>query len=207
MPLKVLGVIAVVVILLLCLPVGVDAGYCDGQLTIRLRLGAVTIGLYPTKPKKRRQKKQEPQPEAESVEEPPAKKRTMPDVTKEEILAAGRLLLRSIQKLKFRIRRLKLHFVSAFEDPYTTAMVYGYANAGVSALQLQRIKGADIQLGVDFSATQCWVDGEISVTIRIWYLMKFAVLLLVGGGKLFLQRKKRIKATNMGNAQVAGKET
>ena len=53
MPLKVLGVIAVVVILLLCLPVGVDAGYCDGQLTIRLRLGAVTIGLYPTKPRSR----------------------------------------------------------------------------------------------------------------------------------------------------------
>lgn len=204
---NVLGVIAAVVILLLCLPVGVDAGYCDKQLTLRLRLGAVTIGLYPTKPKKRRKKKQEPQPEAVSGETPPAPQKTLPDVTKEEVLAAGRLLLRSVQKLKFRIRRLKLHFVSAFEDPYTTAMVYGYANAGVSALQLQRIKGADIRLGADFSATQCQLDGEISVTIRIWYLMKFAGLLLAGGGKLFLQRRKRIKATNLGNAQVAGKET
>lgn len=205
MLLKVLTVIVVLIVLLLSLPVGVDAGYTDKQAVLMLRIGAVTLRLFPRRPKKHKQaRKKEPAEKPQAGARPKEKKKL--NVTWDEIRSALDLSIRGIGKLKFRVRKLRLHFTSAFDDPYTTAMVYGYANAAAGALGLYRVRDGDIRLEADFTSAQWSMEAYISVTIRVFYIMKFAFFLLFGGTKLLLRRRRRIKQEQTEIAQAAGKE-
>ena len=52
-----------------------------------------------------------------------------------------------------------VHFVAACEDPYDTAMLYGYANAAAGIIEGLSGRGwdirrRDIQVGVDFESTE-----------------------------------------------------
>lgn len=202
---KVLLVILVLLALLLYLSVGVDVGYTGGQVLLRLRVGALAFTLLPRKPKAKKKRTKPKKDKSPSAAAQPKEKKKLP-FTLDDILDAGELMIRSIKKLRFRISRLKLHFISAFPDPYTTAMAYGYASAAVNALRMDRVKGADIQLAADFQSEQWTADAACSVTIRIWYLMKFTVSVLAGGIPIFLRIRKRGKETQIKFAQAAGKE-
>lgn len=204
----ILIILAVLIAFLLYLPVGVDMGYTDSGVILLVRIGAVTLRLFPRKHKKPKQKKpakgKKSAQKAQSADQPKQKKKL--NVTWEEIQSALDLTVRSIRKLKFRVRKLMLHFTSAFDDPYTTAMVYGYANAAASALGLYRVRGGDVQLSADFTSGQWTAEAYISITIRIFYMIKFAFSLLFGGLKLLLRRRRRIKQEQTEIAQAAGKE-
>lgn len=202
---KVLLIILAVLALLLYLPVGVDVGYTGGQVLLRVRAGALAFTVLPRKAGKKKSKKPKKQSPAEQKSGQPKEKRKLP-VTKDDILDAAELLIRSIKKLRFRVSRLKLHFVSAFDDPYNTAMVYGYVCAAVNALRMDRVKGADIQLSADFMAEHWSADAACSITIRIWYMMKFVCSVLAGGIPILLRIRKRMKPKQSQVAQPAGKE-
>ena len=189
-------VILLLLAALLYLPVGADVGYCEGAFTAYARVGAWKLCVYPRKQKPKKEKKPKKQPapqEAAPAEEAPKKKKGLPDVTKDEVLGAVRVVFRAIKRLRFRLNRLKLHFISAFPDPYDTAMIYGYANAGLNALGLTSLKQSDIQLGVDFNREHYYADGYLSVTIRIYYVLKFAFCALFGLLPLYFSRRKRLK--------------
>ena len=160
--------------MILCVPVGVDIGYCEGELSGYIRVSSFTKKVYPVSKKERKNK-------------------AFPDVTKEEVLDGVSVLVAAVKKLQFHLHKLKIHFVSAFEDPYRTAMVYGYANAAVQAFALPSLKQSDIQLAVDFERETCYVDGYLSVTIRIYYIMKLVCAVIVGGIPILIRRHKRLK--------------
>lgn len=192
--LKVLIVLLALLLLVLPLRVGADVGYDEGGVRVMLRVSRWTYCLFPreqTKPKKQRKPKEK-------------KKQGKPDITKEEILDAVDVLVRSVKKLRFRLYRLRVHFISAFGDPYRTAMMYGYANAAVQALGLPEMKQADVQLAVDFERESYYVDGYISVTVRVFYVMKLCVCLAAGLLPILLRRRKRMKAI-VKNTAVKGK--
>ena len=177
-------VLLVLLVLALSLRVGVDVGYDGAGVRVLLRVSRWTFCLYPrdkTKPKKQRKPKQK-------------KKQGKLDITKDEILDAITVPVGAVKKLRFRLYRLRVHFISAFGDPYRTAMMYGYANAGVQALGLYQLKQADVQLAVDFERESYYVDGYISVTVRVFYILKFCVCLVAGMIPILLRRRKRIKA-------------
>ena len=187
-------VLLALLLLVLSLRVGADVGYDEGGVRVMLRVSRWTYCLFPreqTKPKKQRKPKEK-------------KKQGKPDITKEEILDAVDVLVRSVKKLRFRLYRLRVHFISAFGDPYRTAMMYGYANAAVQALGLPEMKQADVQLAVDFERESYYIDGYISVTVRVFYIMKLCVCLVVGLIPILLRRRQRIKAIEK-NTAVKGK--
>ena len=212
--LNVLIVILGLLLLLLLIPVGVDVGYNEDGLRVYARVSCVTIPLYPRKAskKKKKPKKQEtvqqapePQPtEAAATEAPAKKKRGLPDITKDEVLDLIGVAVRSVRKLRFCLHKLKLHFISAFPDPYQTAMIYGYASAGVNALGLPQMKRADVQLAVDFEREKYYVDGYLSVTIKIYYIMKLALCAAFGALPILLRRRKRMKVKD-NSVAVKGK--
>lgn len=142
------------------------------------------LGIYPRKKKELKQEKQESR-------EP---RKSLPDVTKDEVLDAVGVAVRSVKKLKFHLHRLKLHFISAFPDPYQTAMVYGYASAAVNAFALPTLKQSDIQLGVDFERESCYADGYLTVTIKLYYIMKLLCCLVWGILPILWRRHRRVKA-------------
>lgn len=205
---KILAVILGLFVLLMLLPVGIDAGYEAGQASAGVRIGPKVLWLYPGKPgkaareRKAGKKKKKP-PETEV--RPPKKSRNF-NFDWEEIKAALDLVVRSVKKLRFRLHRLRLYFISGAADPYDAAMLYGYVSAGVNALGLPRRKHADVRLDVDFSVDAPAVDGYLSVTIRVWYLCKFGLTMAFGGLRLLWKHRKRIKREQAANALIAGKE-
>ena len=79
-------------------------------------------------------------------------------------------------------------------------MVYGYANAAVQAFALPQLKQSDIQLAVDFERDTCYLDGYISVTIRIYYILKFVCCVVIGAIPVLYRRHKRLKPKNNSTA-------
>ena len=179
-------IVLAVLILLLSLPIGGDIGYDQDGLRVYARVSRFTLCLYPFS--KEKSKKQ-------TSAKPKEKKTGKPDFTEDEVLDAIGVAVRSVKKLRFRLRRLKLHFVSAFDDPYETAVVYGYSEAIVNGLGLTALKQSDIRLGMDFEKETCDVDGYLSVTIRVYYVMKLVLCLALGLLPILWRRRKRKKAT------------
>lgn len=201
--LKVLIIILALLLLVLCLPVGADVGYCDGDLRAWLRIGGRLLQLYPPKPKAKKQPK--PEREDKPKTEQPKKKRALPDVSRDEVMDAVSLAVKSVKKLRFHLHKLKLHFISAFSDPYQTAMVFGYANGAVSALGLEHLQQADIQIGADFEGESLHLDGYLSVTVRIYYICKLVCCFIAGALPILWRRNKRLKSEQRSKA-AQGKE-
>lgn len=207
MPLKVLIVILLLLFLLLCLPVGVDAAYAGGSFSAGVRVGPKVFWVFPTKRGRAHKRGKKADTKSNGKPEPEGKKKRLDlDVTWDEVKAALHLVARSVKQLRFRLHRLDLRFVSGGPDPYQTAMAYGYANAAANALGLYRLKQADVSLSADFTAEAPEFEGDVSVTIRVYYLCKFGVLMATGGLRLFLRRRKRLKQERTTAALIAGKE-
>lgn len=192
--LKVLVVILLAVGLLLLVPIGVDVGYCEEELNIYFRFGPVTIRIYPSKRTSKSGKTSWKKWKTKGAKRKSGKEKNHPNLTKDEVLDAVSVAVQSFRKLRFHLHRLKLHFISAFEDPYQTAMVYGYTNAAVYGLGLSRLKQGDIQLAVDFQREKYYLDGYLSVTIKIYYIMKLVCCLIGGMVPILWRRRKRTKA-------------
>ena len=192
-------VILGLVLLLLLVPVGIDVGYNEDGLRVYGRISCCRIGFYPKKAsvkKKSKKRMTTEQPtESEAGADPVKKdKFKLPDITKDEFLDLVGVGVKSVRKLRFSLHKLKLHFISAFSDPYQTAMVYGYASAAVHAFALPQLRHSDVQLAVDFEREKCYVDGYLSVTIKIYYILKLVFCAAVGALPILLRRRKRMKA-------------
>lgn len=183
------------ILLFLSVRVGVDAAYHEGQTTLFIRVSRFTVCIYPRKKKSAPKQKKE-------TDKTKAKKRS--NLTKDEVLDGIEVAVRAVRKLRFHLYKLKLHFISAFDDPYRTAMVYGYVNAAVQAFALPQLRQSDIQLGVDFEREHYYIDGYVSVTIRVYYIIKLICCVACGAVPLLWRIRKRLKETKSSGA-VKGK--
>ena len=124
----------------------------------------------------------------------PEKKKGLPmGLTKEQIPELLKLAFSTLDRFrrKFTVNYLMVHFVAACEDPYDTAMLYGYANAAAGIVEGLSGRGwdirrRDIQVGVDFESTECRADAEVTVTISLGRIL--AVLLAAGFGFIKIKR-------------------
>ena len=195
------GIVIAVFVLIGCIPVGVDAGYRENDLSLRLKVGLFKLQVLPAKPKKKKAApKKEKRVSAKKAESKPAKPKKqfqMPKLTLSDILALLDLACDTLGDLrrKIRVEILVLHVVLDGSDPAKAAMLYGRSWAMIGALtpkldQLFVIKKRDIQPILDYNEKEMKIDAHLALTITIGRAVSLAVRAGVRFLKHWIAKKK-----------------
>ena len=197
-------VILAALVLIGCIPVGVDARYNADGVFLAAKLGPFRLQLLPQKPKKKpkKRKQQQKQPEKEPASSEPQEKKSNP------LLSGGvdgmlQLLDLAFDTLgdlrrKLRVNELTLHvLIGGAEDPAKAAMGYGRAWAAIGAItpSLERlfvIKKRDIRPALDYTISNTQVDAHLVTTITIGRSLALAVHAGIRFLKLLNERKKAV---------------
>ena len=195
-------VIFAVLVLIGCIPVGVDARYGADGIFLAAKIGPFRLQLLPQKPKKKKKKPAKQPPAVKPAEKKPAEKKQNP------LLSGGvdwllQLLGLAFDTLgdlrrKLRVNALMLHVtVPGGDDPAKAAMNYGRAWAAIGALtpaveRLFVIKKRDIQPELNYNETQMKVDAHLVTTITIGRSLALALRAGVGFLKILNERKKAV---------------
>ena len=161
-------------VLIGCIPVGVDARYNAEGVFLAAKLGPIRLQLLPQKPKKKKkQQKQQKKPEK------------APDTL-------GDL------RRKLRVNELTLYVrIGGSDDPAKAAMGYGRAWAAIGAItpSLERlfvIKKRDIQPALDYTISNTQVDAHLVTTITIGRSLALALRAGIRFLKILNERKKAV---------------
>ena len=191
-------------VLIGCIPVGVDARYNADGVFLAAKLGPFRLQLLPQKPKKKpkKRKQQQKQPEKAPASSEPQEKKSNP------LLSGGvdgmlQLLDLAFDTLgdlrrKLRVNELTLHvLIGGAEDPAKAAMGYGRAWAAIGAItpSLERlfvIKKRDIRPALDYTISNTQVDAHLVTTITIGRSLALAVHAGIRFLKLLNERKKAV---------------
>ena len=197
-------VILAVLVLIGCIPVGVDARYNADGVFLAAKLGPFRLQLLPQKPKKKpkKRKQQQKQPEKAPASSEPQEKKSNP------LLSGGvdgmlQLLDLAFDTLgdlrrKLRVNELTLHvLIGGAENPAKAAMGYGRAWAAIGAItpSLERlfvIKKRDILPALDYTISNTQVDAHLVTTITIGRSLALAVHAGIRFLKLLNERKKAV---------------
>ena len=197
-------VILAALVLIGCIPVGVDAHYNADGVFLAAKLGPFRLQLLPQKPKKKpkKRKQQQKQPEKAPASSEPQEKKSNP------LLSGGvdgmlQLLDLAFDTLgdlrrKLRVNELTLHvLIGGAEDPAKAAMGYGRAWAAIGAItpSLERlfvIKKRDILPALDYTISTTQVDAHLVTTITIGRSLALAVHAGIRFLKLLNERKKAV---------------
>ena len=197
-------VIFAVLVLIGCIPVGVDARYSADGVFLTAKLGPFLLQLLPQKPKKKpkKRKPQQKQPKKTPAKAEPQEKKPNP------LLSGGvdglmQLLDLAFDTLgdlrrKLRVEELTLHVcIGGSDDPAAAAMRYGRAWAAIGAItpaldRLFVIKKRDIQPALDYNETSMKVDARLITTITIGRSLALALHAGVRFLKILNQRKKAV---------------
>ena len=197
-------VILAALVLIGCIPVGVDARYNADGVFLAAKLGPFRLQLLPQKPKKKpkKRKQQQKQPEKAPASSEPQEKKSNP------LLSGGvdgmlQLLDLAFDTLgdlrrKLRVNELTLRvLIGGADDPAKAAMGYGraWAAIGVITPALERlfvIKMRDIQPALDYTISNTQVDAHLVTTITIGRSLALAVHAGIRFLKLLNERKKAV---------------
>ena len=197
-------VILAVLVLIGCIPVGVDARYGADGIFLAAKIGPFRLQLLPQKPKKKQKKRKRPQKQAEK---PPAK--AEPQEKQPNLLLSGGLdgILQLLDlafdtlgdlRRKLRVDELTLYVrIGGSDDPAKAAMGYGRAWAAIGAITpgLERlfvIKKRDIRPALDYTISNTQVDARLVTTITIGRSLALAVRAGIRFLKLLNERKKAV---------------
>ena len=184
-------VIFAVLVLIGCIPVGVDARYSADGVFLTAKLGPFLLQLLPQKPKKKTPAKAEPQ-----------EKKPNP------LLSGGvdglmQLLDLAFDTLgdlrrKLRVNELTLYvLIGGADDPAKAAMGYGRAWAAIGAItpSLERlfvIKKRDIRPALDYTISNTQIDAHLVTTITIGRSLALALRAGIRFLKILNERKKAV---------------
>lgn len=200
-------VILAVLVLIGCIPVGVDAAYGEGGVLLSAKIGFFRLRILPAKPQKPKKPKKPKQqkPAASSVPsaapdapaEPAAKKKLALPGGLNGILRLVKLALSTLGDLrrKLRVEELTLHVTFAGDDPADAALHYGQAWAAVGALmpaldRLFVIKKRDICPILDYNREQMSIDAHLILTLTIGRALALGLKAGLGFLKLLNDSKK-----------------
>ena len=203
-------VILAVLVLIGCIPVGVDAAYGEGGVLLSAKIGFFRLQILPAKPKKQKKPKKPKQqkPAASSAPsaapdapaEPAAKKKLALPGGLNGILRLVNLALSTLGDLrrKLRVEELTLHVTFAGDDPADAALHYGQAWAAVGALmpaldRLFVIKKRDICPILDYNREQMSVDAHLILTLTIGRALALGLKAGLGFLKLLNDSKKAVR--------------
>lgn len=191
--------ILAVLLLLLFLPVTVEAAYQE-ELTLKIRYLFFRFLVLPAKTKEEAEDKS-PKEKKEKVKEETDKKKKK--ITLDSVLEILELAKQALSSLrdplgwflrKIRYRNLWFHIMVCQEDAHQTALRYGQVQAIFhSVFSLLRscmdIQTTDIQIDADFIGEEEHFSGGIKVKIRPLYAFIFAFWFAGSFGIGYLKRK------------------
>ena len=197
-------VIFAVLVLIGCIPVGVDARYSADGVFLTAKLGPFLLQLLPQKPKKKpkKRKPQQKQPKKTPAKAEPQEKKPNP------LLSGGvdglmQLLDLAFDTLgdlrrKLRVNELTLYvLIGGADDPAKAAMGYGRAWAAIGAItpsleQLFVIKKRDIRPALDYTISNTQIDAHLVTTITIGRSLALALRAGIRFLKILNERKKAV---------------
>lgn len=194
----ILGVTLLIDILIALLRVGARVTLEGGVFGLKIIAGPVRLKLLPAgkdkaekpkkeKPKKEKPKKEKPEkekPEKENPEKPPEEEKKGPgikitlELISTVLSAVGELLGRLRRKIS--IDKLTIHYTVASDDPYSAAMTFAYASAGINALMpafenIFKIREHDVGAAVTFEKSEADIFIDAQLTIAIWEIIYIAL--------------------------------
>ena len=197
-------VIFAVLVLIGCIPVGVDARYSADGVFLTAKLGPFLLQLLPQKPKKKpkKRKPQQKQPKKTPAKAEPQEKKPNP------LLSGGvdglmQLLDLAFDTLgdlrhKLRVNELTLYvLIGGADDPAKAAMGYGRAWAAIGAItpSLERlfvIKKRDIRPALDYTISNTQIDAHLVTTITIGRSLALALRAGIRFLKILNEQKKAV---------------
>lgn len=195
----ILGVLAVLILLLCLTRVGAQVVLKDGSATVDVKVSLFRIRVYPGKEKKEKEPKKEKKPGKDG------KKKSLPKFELEDIKDAVKTLWPPLRRALNRTRRglriapLDLSLtLGGLEDPAKTAELYGWLHTGMwSAMpaleELMDIPDPHLHIGVNFTAEQTALEGEVGITARIGTLLAAGLEIGIPAVRWFLRYQKKQK--------------
>ena len=183
----IVAILAVLICLMVLLRLRVTGVYGEAGPSLTVGLGAIALVKLP-RPRGMKKVKREKQPKKEK--KPKKKKEETEEKDKGGPVPGFRsqlsIISKSLGKLKRRlsIDELTLWYLSAGEDPATTALMFGGASAAADVLvkavdNLFRVKKRDIRTYVSFTESKPRVYAKlrlsVSLGILLWILGKAAL--------------------------------
>lgn len=179
----VLACILVVLFLISLIRVGIRAEYDIQQLSVRLRVGLLSLRVYPLRIKKIKKEKKVPaRPKRQKKQmEPDAKGNVFQDklsllrsLLPVALRAAGRL------RQKISIDLLEIYILLAGGDPASVAVAFGSANAIIGMVlplleQNFHIRQRDIRTAADFQRAHSEVRAKVSLSLTVGQGVAFAL--------------------------------
>ena len=195
-----LVIVLAVLLLILSVPLGVDAAYSPEQSYLKLKIALFRKRLLPkdgTKKKEKKEKKPEPEKPQEE-KKPEGKKRSL---SFDDILTLAELGLNAVRRFRARLSvdYFRLHWIAAASDPYDAVLQYGRVNAGLGLLcgashRALRIREEDVETELDLSAPKPKIDTRIVLSIQIWELIWIGACVGFAGLRWILQKKRAERA-------------
>lgn len=215
----ILGVLAGIIILILCLRVSVLISFGEA-LRVMAKIGPVRMQIIPP-PEKKAKREKSPQKQAESKGEPGKKKKPELHLTFADVRGGLRAVWRSVQGAlrragrRIRIDPLDVSLILGDEDPANTAQWYGWASSAVWTVMpwLEKtihMPEPRIHMGMDFNATRIQASGTVGVSYRVGDLMAIGFAAagpLLRFGIPFLRKQRAMKKAAARQAAAEKKES
>lgn len=218
----ILGVIAALIVVILCLRVGVTVSFGE-ELRVTVRIGPRALQIIPTPEKK--PKKEKPQKKKPPAEKKPSKEKKKLDLhlTFDDIRGALRAVWQSVQRTlrrigqRIRIDPMDVSIVLGDENPANTAEWYGWVNTAVWTVMPRleewvHMPHPHVHMAMDFNAMETKISGTVGVSFRIGDLLAIGFAAagpLLRFGIPFLKKQKAIKreeARKAAEQAAAGKK-
>ena len=208
----VLGIVLLIA-LILFIPVGVRADFKD-ELKVVLKIGFISIPIYPPKPKKEKEKKPDEEKKEEKKEEKPKEKK--PNIIQEKgilwlvdtIREAAKLAMGALKSFfkHLKIKHLNISISYCGEDASDTAVKYGYfcltVYPAVSILvKASGCKKYGVDIAPNFNEGQ---ESQYAVDIQLYIRVFWIVALVFRYG---FKALKLILALRSGKKKTSQDET
>ncbi len=197
--LYIIGAIVLLIILFLIQFAGIIIKYRE-EATITVILGPIryTPAKHKKKPKKAKKKKKEIKEDKEETEEAGEKKKEkMPrEAIFELISAVKEILPKFFGKVHFKFARLRVKVATG--DPASTALACGGAKIGASLLfetvdnlaVLDRGSTKDVAIEPDFVSGETQIDALLRFRVRVFYILKYGIKLLIKFIKIKIKNER-----------------
>lgn len=187
-------------VLIGCIPVGVDARYNAEGVFLAAKLGPIRLQLLPQKQKKKKKQQKKPEKAPEKAASQEKKPNPILSGGVDGILQLLDIVLDTLGALrrKLRVNELTLYVhIGGSDDPAKAAMGYGRAWAAIGAItpSLERlfvIKKRDIRPALDYTISNTQVDAHLVTTITIGRSLALALRAGIRFLKILNERKKAV---------------